>query len=444
MQHPFDVHADKRSRSFPAPSDGGAPGMGSLAPLLRYVVKKLDIPVPAPPTDYSQFTPAAPPPGQAAAPRQPPQPPRTAPPSAPAPSAPLAPPSPAQAAALNRAKALQSEYFAADAEMEALRGVDADLATAQEAAKKTKMALNSARRHMKEAQDKIAKAKELREDQKGFTKHFRKDKFEEEMKTADRLEKEGKEETVQFSGEVDFIRRKHGEDTNTVAELTKNSQRRKSLDARRKKILQELFHGFTAGDHAENVAEDARDKARYARDQRKEAMVKSMEALNVISSAVKDLQNVLRLLQSSMQTNQMDLMMQGNAGFGGMAGQQTYYNLQRASKLASKANNSLVRAKQLNPAMPINRTANVKQSAMAIKTFFTDSTFSDMRQRYKIQKMLQSTTLVYREAAVAQKWQERETNQIRKDLIQEQKVLIAAEDRLEAERIRLIMVPIAG
>lgn len=439
MQHPRDVTADKRSRSFNSRSEASA-GMGSLAPLLRYIVKALDVPAAAPPTDYSTYTPAE----QGPSKSHPPSSSSKSPAQAPSSSTPLAPPSPEQAAALNWAKGLQAEYFAADAEMTALRDVDGHLASARETAAKSDAALKSAKRLLNAAQDKIAEATRLREDQSGFTKRFRKEKYEEEMKTADRLEEEGNAETTQYSREVDFIRHKHGENTKAVADLEVKSRRRKTLDVRRKKILQDLFYGFKAGDLAENVAEDARDKARYARDQRKEALVRSLKALNAITSAVKDLENVLRLLQTSMQSNQMDLMMQGNQGFGGMAGQQTYFNLQKASQLATRANTSLLRAKKLNPAMPLNRTANVKQSAMAIKSFFTDSTFSDMRQRYKIQKQLQSTTIVYREAAVAKKWQERESNQIRMDLRLAEAAYGASEDRLEAERVRLISVPIAA
>lgn len=219
-------------------------------------------------------------------------------------------------------------------------------------------------------------------------------------------------------------------------------RRRKVLDVRRKKILQELFTGFLAGDERENAAEDGRDKARFARDQRKEGLVASMKALAVVTTAAGDLESVVRLLQTCMQSNQMDLMTQGTQGFGGMAGQQTYFNMQRASQLAAKANAALTHAKQLNPQIPLNRSANVKQSAMAITSLFRDSTFSDMRQRYKIQKQLKDATVVYREAAVAKEWQERETNQFRLGLQQAEAAFVASEDALEAERVRLIGVPI--
>jgi hypothetical protein len=56
----------------------------------------------------------------------------------------------------------------------------------------------------------------LREDQAGFGKIFRKD---EEMKTADRFESEGKAETTQVSNENEFIRLVLGQNGTAVSNL---------------------------------------------------------------------------------------------------------------------------------------------------------------------------------------------------------------------------------
>lgn len=417
MQNPRQPPGRRRAASVDH-LRGTSAGMGALAPLVRHIVRAIDVAAPAPePT----FAPAPPPRA-----RPVPAPKRT----------------PQQEAGLKWAAGLQGEYFAAEDEMGRLRGAGARLRTARAQKEKSGLAVAGARRKLGEAQDALARAAGMRGEQRGFTKRLRKGKYEEEMAEAARLEVEGTEGTERHSRELAIFRKVEGEDGQRVAGCEVDVRRLKALDGRRKKILQELFTGFMAGDAAENAAEDRRDKTRFDRDQRKEALVVSMKALAVISGAVGDLESVVRLLQTSAQSNQADMMMDGTQGFGGMAGRQTYYNMERAAGLAKRANAALVEAKRLNPQLPVSRSADVKQSAMAFTSLFRDSTFSDMRQGYKIRKQLTSASAAYREAAAAGVWQERETNGFRIGLQRAEAEFMAAEDALEVERVRLIRVPI--
>lgn len=436
MQPPRDTGG--RAQSFDG-TRGLSPGMGALAPLLRYVVKAANIPAPAPAPDYSHVTPtshtyASRATGRAGAAA-----------AAAAASAQSPPPAPQQAsAALTWAKGLQAEFFSSEAEISQLRGVDARLVTAREAEKKADMALAASRRRLQDAQNQIARAKDMREGQAGFTKRLRKAKYDEEMRTADELEKEGARRTEQFAREIHLFRRKHSETVQAVSTLETQSRRHKALDTRRKKILQDLFTGYHAGDAQENAAEHARNHAKEARDQRKEVLVQSMRALSAVTTATKDLESVVRLLQSAMSSNTLDMYSQGTQGIGGFAGQQTYFNMQRASQLAAKANEGMLLAKRLNPQIPLSRTTNIKQSAFGALSLFRDSTFSDMRQRYKLTNQLADARSVYREAAVAKAWQERETDRMRVALKQAEASYSARENALEAERVRLIRVPISA
>jgi hypothetical protein len=125
------------------------------------------------------------------------------------------------------------------------------------------------------------------------------------------------------------------------------------------------------------------------------------------------------------------MMMQGNHGFGCMAGQQAYNVLEDASQ------------RQIAPLFGLRcflpRTADGKQSAMAIKTFFSDSSFRDVGRQYKIQTQFQNTTAVYR-TVVGKNWLERESNQTRMYLRPTKGAYVASGRKLN--RSAAIQVPI--
>lgn len=347
-------------------------------------------------------------------------------------------------AGLEWARSMRETYFAVQEVWCALEGVETRCDAARARSQKTEMALRASKRHLELACDARARAIKSAENasRTGFSRKFRKNEYEREVAEAKSAQERAEVDVSKFSKEVELFRGRGDVARGELGALEAGVRRRKALDVKRKKVLDDLFRGYQAGDPAENAAEKRRDSAKGAEARVKQALLAHMKALSAVTNATSDLESVCRLLQSAMSTNMMDMQMQGTQGLGGMAGQQTYYNMQRAASLATRANRGLAAAKKLSPGIPLANSAKVKQSQFAVMSLFRDSTFSDIRQRYKIQSQLASTVQVHREARAAMRWQERKVNAIRRDLQDAEAAYVSAGNDLLRERERLIQVPI--
>eukprot|EP00172_Hildenbrandia_rubra_P000421 Plantae.Rhodophyta-Hildenbrandia_rubra.ctg12031.p1 GENE.Plantae.Rhodophyta-Hildenbrandia_rubra.ctg12031~~Plantae.Rhodophyta-Hildenbrandia_rubra.ctg12031.p1 ORF type:complete len:432 (+),score=106.85 Plantae.Rhodophyta-Hildenbrandia_rubra.ctg12031:151-1446(+) len=336
-------------------------------------------------------------------------------------------------------------FFRVEKELGGMKNVESEERTLAEAAKKSGMALSASRRHLQQAENAVTKAEKSIEDASrvGFTKRFRKDKYEKEVAEGEAAKEKAQSQVIKFSKEVEMFRRSDDDMNKRHAQAQKNVIRKKQLLSQKKEVLFNLFSGMHAGDEAENKCELKRNQIRQRKAKNKAALVDAMRGLSHITAAVRSMENVLRLLRSAISSNTMDLYTSGNMGFGQMAARQTLMNMNRAAQLAKNANVEMDKAKQCSPHMPTPPKAQVKQSTFGFMQLFSDSTFSDMRQRYKIQKQLTSSQVVYQQTVKAMRWQEKFVNEIRIDLRKVEMELQQAEQELMAHRIRLIKLPVA-
>lgn len=218
--------------------------------------------------------------------------------------------------------------------------------------------------------------------------------------------------------------------------------RRKVAAARRWEVLDDLFAG-AAGDAAENEAERARGAAVAYKQQVAAAMDTAARAMAHATRATDALTDVVRLLLSAASANTMDLYSRGNYGLGGVAQRQVNANMARAGRLAEVAAREAVAARRLSPGMPPPPTFGVKQNQFSVlMSMFRDSTFSDLRQRMKIQSALAEAREAAASSRRSQAWQEAAAARVRSDLVAAEAEVSRAQERLLAERVRLIRMPV--
>ena len=335
-------------------------------------------------------------------------------------------------------------YFKIEEELKGLKTAETEESSMERNARRAELALSSCKKRLLAAQNAVAKAeKDIDHASRiGFTKRFRKDKYEKEVAEGEAAKHKAQAEVKAFSNEVEELRKQDAEKKRRLGEMQRKVIRKKKLIKQKKQILYNLFAGLDAGDERENQAERRRNQIRTEHSKRKATLVDGMSGLSHITNAVRLLEDVARLLQSALSSNTMDLYTQGNMGFGRFAAQQTLMNMNRAAQLAERANAEMKKAKHFSPHIPIGQEAQVKQSTFGFMQLISDSTFSDMRQRYKIQKQSQKLQVVYRQALQAMKWQEKFVNEIRKDFRKVEAELQQAEQDLMTHRIRLINLPL--
>lgn len=358
------------------------------------------------------------------------------------PAAPRPPSSDGSGALSAWAEGLRAEFFAADAEICNTPDPAPAAVAATHAAVSAGQALERAKRRLHAARVAMLTAREEEASSSGFTKHFRRGTYEERKAELDK-------QRAVAAAEVDSAIRgvSAADDAWRAAEaervrLTGLVRRRKLAAARRWEVLDDLFAG-RAGDAAENAAEHAREAAVAHKQQVAAAMQNAGRAMTHAARATDALTDVVRLLLSASSANTMDMYSQGNYGMGGMAQQQVHANLARAGQLAEVAAQEAQAARQLSPGMPPAPAFDVHQSQFSmVMSMMRDSTFSDFRQRMKIQKALAEARGAVAQSRRAQEWQETAAGRVRADLAAAESAVNAAQERLLAERVRLIRMPV--
>lgn len=340
------------------------------------------------------------------------------------------------------AAGLRAEFFAADAEISGAPDPAPAAAAAAAAAASAGQALERAKRRLHAARIASVTAREEEASSTGFTKHFRRDTYRERQAELERQRATAAavlDSTIRTVSAADEKWRTAEAERARLAGLVR---RRKVAAARRWEVLDDLFAGG-AGDAAENAAERARAAAVAHKQQVASAMGVAARAMAHATRATDALTDVVRLLLSASSANTMDLYSKGNHGMGGMAQQQVNANMARAGHLAEVAAREAVAARRLSPGMPPPPTFGVKQNQFsALMSMFRDSTFSDMRQRMKIQKALAEARAAVASSRRSQAWQEAAAARVRGDLAAAEAEVSRAQERLLAERVRLIRMPL--
>lgn len=340
------------------------------------------------------------------------------------------------------AAGLRAEFFAADAQVSGVPDPAPEAAAAKATAAAAGQALERAKRRLRAARIAAVTAQEEEASSTGFTKHFRRDTYRERQAE---LERQRTATTAALDEAIRAVSAADEEWRAAEAERARLAglvRRRKVAAARRWEVLDDLFVG-EAGDLAENAAEQARDSAVAYKQQVASAMDVAARAMGHATRATDALTEVVRLLLSASSANTMDLYSRGNYGMGGMAQQQVNANMARAGHLAEVATREAAAARQLSPGMPPPPSFGVKQNQFSVlMSMFRDSTFSDMRQRMKIQKALSEARAAVASSRRSQAWQEAAAARVRADLAAAEAEVSRAQERLLAERVRLIRMPV--